>query len=188
MEDETGYMRKVSPRELWEEALIENPPRLLFLSGCRTGETPAAPETSETPETRENRESRENQESEAAVSFSREQVEKYHVPTVLGWGRSVGDEQATHAEQMLYRELSRGRSITEAVQRARHDLIAAFPGSSYPAWPLLRLFAGGEEERGQTTKDVKTIKGTKNPKGVKNRLSGLFSSIVRVKSNRTFQH
>ncbi|MCP5102188.1 MAG: tetratricopeptide repeat protein [bacterium] len=129
MEDETGYMRKVSPGELWEGALIENPPRLLFLSGCRTGETPETPEVLG---------------SEAAVSFSRELVEKYHVPAVLGWGRSVGDEQATHAEQMLYRELSRGKSVTEAVQRARLDLIGNFGDSPFPAWPLLRLFAGGE--------------------------------------------
>jgi tetratricopeptide (TPR) repeat protein len=138
MEDETGYMRKVSPGELWQEALIENPPRLLFLSGCRTGEKPgtaAAPETPETPE---------NLESEAAVSFCRELVEKYHVPAVLGWGSSVGDEQATHAEQMLYRELSRGKSITEAVQRARYHLITTFAHNRFPAWPLLRLFAGGE--------------------------------------------
>ena len=39
MEDEFGNRRQVSPDELWNEALIENPPRLLFLSGCRTGET-----------------------------------------------------------------------------------------------------------------------------------------------------
>lgn len=41
MEDEIGKRRDVFPFELWQEALIENPPRLLFLSGCRTGETPA---------------------------------------------------------------------------------------------------------------------------------------------------
>jgi hypothetical protein len=40
MEDDTGYMRKVTARELWQEALIENPPQLLFLSGSRTGEIP----------------------------------------------------------------------------------------------------------------------------------------------------
>jgi tetratricopeptide (TPR) repeat protein len=122
MEDETGRRQDVLPGELWEEALIENPPRLLFLSGCRTGETP---------------------QTGAAVSFARELVEKYDIPAVLGWGRSVADKQATHAEKMIYKELSRGRSIHEAIQRARVELVNNFPGISYPAWPLLRLFSSG---------------------------------------------
>ncbi|NIM18544.1 MAG: tetratricopeptide repeat protein [Candidatus Aminicenantes bacterium] len=122
MENETGFRRDVSPYELWEDALIDNPPRLLFLSGCRTGE-PA--------------------EEFASVSFARRLVEKYNVPAVLGWGRSVSDQQAAHAEKMIYRELSRGRTILEAVQRARHELIKEFPLTTDPAWPLLRLFSSG---------------------------------------------
>ncbi len=123
MEDETGFFCKVLPGELWEEALIENPPRLLFLSGCRTGEKADI----------------------AAASFARMLVENYHVPAVLGWGRSVSDEQATHAETMIYKELSRGKSILDAVHRARQELIKQFPSSPNPAWPLLRLFGSGEE-------------------------------------------
>jgi len=41
MEDELGNRRDVSPSELWNKALIDNPPQVLFLSGCHTGETPA---------------------------------------------------------------------------------------------------------------------------------------------------
>jgi tetratricopeptide (TPR) repeat protein len=122
MEDETGYPREVFAEELWEEALIENPPRLLFLSGCRTGE---APDTG------------------AAVSFARLLVEKYQIPAVLGWGRSVSDEQAILAEKMLYHELSRGKTILDAVQRARHELDTKFQSGSPSAWPLLRLFSSG---------------------------------------------
>jgi hypothetical protein len=120
MEDETGSRQDVFPNKLWQEALIENPPRLLFLSGCRTGETP---------------------QTDAAVSFARVLVENHQVPAVLGWGRSVSDQQATIAEKMIYKELSRGRSILEAIQRARVELINNFPGISHPAWPLLRLFS-----------------------------------------------
>ncbi len=134
MENETGFKKTVSPRELWRGALIENPPRLLFLSGCHTGQTPTTPDTPDTGMV----------ENPAAVSFARRLVEEYHVPAVLGWGRSVGDEQATHAEQVIYDQLSRGRSVTEAVMRAREELLAAFPESPNPAWPLLRLFGGGE--------------------------------------------
>jgi len=122
MEDETGNRHNVSSYKLWQEALIDNPPRLLFLSGCRTGEKP---------------------QTGAEVSFARVLVENHQVPAVLGWGRSVSDQQATIAEKMIYRELSRGRSILEAVQRARDELINSFPGISHPAWPLLRLFSSG---------------------------------------------
>jgi len=124
MENEIGKHRMVYPGELWNNALIENPPRLLFLSGCRTGEAP---------------------ESEAAVSFARVLVEKHNIPAVLGWGRPVADDQAIKAEEMIYHELSRGKSILEAVQRARCELAKEIENQTetYPAWPLLRLFSGG---------------------------------------------
>jgi hypothetical protein len=78
-------------------------------------------------------------------SFAQELAEEYHVPAVLGWGRYVDDRQATYAKKMLYRELSRGRSILEAVQRARFESITAFDGDPNPAWWLLRLFGSGGE-------------------------------------------
>ena len=124
MEDETGREHKVYPDLLWNEALVENPPRLLFLSGCRTGET-------------FNREEKVHLES-----FARLMVERF-LPAVLGWGRSVSDDQAAQAGKMIYHELSRGQSIIAAVQRARYELHKDFPGSSFPAWPLLRLYSNG---------------------------------------------
>ncbi|MCP4155937.1 MAG: CHAT domain-containing protein, partial [bacterium] len=125
MEDETGKHQRVYPEDLWNKALIENHPRLLFLSGCHTGHTPDSPE------------------NPAAVSFSRLLVEEYDVPAVLGWGRSVGDKQAIHAQNLLYHELCRGKSILHAVRRARLQMLTYFPMSSTPAWPLLRLFSSG---------------------------------------------
>jgi len=122
MEDETGNRSDVSPAELWNKALIENPPRLLFLSGCHTAG---------------------GSDNGAAVSFAHMLMENPQVPAVLGWGRSVGDEQAIYAEEILYRQLSRGKSIIDAVQRARHELATKYESSSAPAWPLLRLFSNG---------------------------------------------
>lgn len=124
MEDETGHEHKVYPDMLWNKALIENPPRLLFLSGCRTGETFNRVENIH------------------LVSFARLMVERF-LPAVLGWGRSVSDTQASHAGKMIYHELSRGKSILDAVKRARYELHENFPGSSAPAWPLLRLYSNG---------------------------------------------
>ncbi len=122
MEDETGNRIDVSPGELWNKALIENPPRLLFLSGCHTAEAP---------------------DNCAAVSFAHMLLENHNAPAVLGWGRSVGDEQAIYAEEILYHELSRGKSILDAVQRARYELATKYKSNPSPAWPLLRLFSNG---------------------------------------------
>lgn len=125
MEDEAGRQCNVSPDDLWHGALIENPPRLLFLSGCRTGEAPGNPDGTD------------------AVSFARLMVETFHVPAALGWGRSVRDDQAVCAEKMLFHELSRGRSIPGAIRRVRYELLKNFARSANPAWPLLRLFSSG---------------------------------------------
>ncbi len=122
METETGLPQIVTPAQLWCEALIENPPALLFLSGCRTGETPA---------------------ERAATSFAQHLVEQFHVPAALSWGRSVSDQQATIAEQMIYRELSRGRDLLAAVQRTRQELLEHFREAAHQAWPLLRLYSDG---------------------------------------------
>jgi tetratricopeptide (TPR) repeat protein len=120
MENETGCQRIVYPGELWDEALIENPPRLLFLSGCRTGEVPVTV-------------------GAAPVSFAHKLVKNHHVPAVLGWGRPVEDNQAIVAEEMLYKELSSGKTILQALKRARYELSKR----SGSAWPLLRLFSSG---------------------------------------------
>jgi hypothetical protein len=69
---------------------------------------------------------------------------------VLGWGRKVGDTQAIHGEKMIYRELSRGKPVLAAVQRARHEMQKEFiemrqksPDRAQPAWSLLRLYSDG---------------------------------------------
>jgi tetratricopeptide (TPR) repeat protein len=128
MEDDTGEEHRVSPDQLWSKALIKNPPRLVVLSGCRTAESTGLPNMLL---------------NEAESSFARLLVEKYDVPAVLGWGRKVDDKEAIHAGKILFKELSRGKSILDAVQRARYELMKKFYLSNKPAWPLLRLYSGG---------------------------------------------
>jgi len=120
MEDEEGYPVQVAPSELWH-ALKLNPPRLLFLSGCRTGETPR---------------------HEAAISFAQQLVLR-HNSTVLGWGLPVSDTEAVIAAVTLYSELSAGKSILDAVFSARQNLFKHFKNKrpTCPGWPLLRLFS-----------------------------------------------
>ncbi|MGC1119890.1 MAG: tetratricopeptide repeat protein [Candidatus Methanofastidiosia archaeon] len=116
MEDEEGYPVRVTPAELWD-VLKLNPPRLLFLSGCRTGEAPY---------------------DTAVVSFAHQLVLN-HNSTVLGWGLRVSDPGARLAAACIYFELGRGHSIGEAVLSARQELF----NNDIPDWPLLRLFSDG---------------------------------------------
>jgi tetratricopeptide (TPR) repeat protein len=143
MEDEAGYRHDVFPEDLWDDALSVSPPYLLFLSGCRTGEV---------PETLDG----------AVLPFARQLVEQYSIPAVLGWGRAVNDKEATFAEQIIYKKLSIGNSIHEAVKWARFELNKKFTSNLNPAWPLLRLFSGGAEpgaivEAGQKSKPTSRV-------------------------------
>ena len=131
MEDEFGFEQRVQPGQLWEEALSENPPRLLFLSGSNTGMSPSGAVHRGRPG------------NNAGSSFARLMAEYGRVPAVLGWGNLVIDAPVIHAAKMLFRELSRGRSILDAVQRVRHELIKEFPARGHGTWAFLRLYGDG---------------------------------------------
>jgi hypothetical protein len=99
MEDDEGLTTPVKPAQLWK-TLSLNLPKLLFLSGCRTGEAP---------------------EPAAALSFAHNLVSG-HVSTVLGWGLPVSDVGASLAAKTLYHDLSRGKNILDALLRTRYEL------------------------------------------------------------------
>jgi tetratricopeptide (TPR) repeat protein len=153
MEDETGCRRDVYAEELYHEALIENMPRLVFLSGCHTGETREGDET---------------------VCFCRELVEEYRVPAVLGWGREVSDSGAAFAAEVIYRELSRGKSILDAVRRAREDMAHRSIKGLVGDWLLLRLFA-------DLTPLTALVKEGQEPKPKSRVLTHAFLKNSRVK-------
>lgn len=115
MENEEGLPAQVTPSKLWKK-LDLNLPRLVFLSGCRTGEAP---------------------QHVAAMSFAHQLV-KGHIPTVLGWGLPVSDSGASFAAKKLYYELSRGESVPDALLRTRREL-----SEHYLDWSILRLFSDG---------------------------------------------
>ncbi|KYK34080.1 MAG: hypothetical protein AYK18_14615 [Theionarchaea archaeon DG-70] len=146
MEDEEGSLEKVTPSQL-QEILDESlkRPRLVFLSWCRTGQHPAA-----------------------AVSFAHYLVAE-HSPTVVGWGLPVSDPGATLAATKLYRELSRGKSIVDAVFSARQVLYK----SDFPDWSLLRLFSDG------TPLDIPLVK-----KGQKRKLKARDIQHTYLKNSR----
>ena len=116
MEDGEGSSVQVTPSQLWEQLNL-NLPGLVFLSGCRTGETP---------------------QHTAAASFAQHLVSG-HVSSVLGWGLPVSDIGARFAARKLYFELSRGKNILDAVFETRYELFINHPED----WSLLRLFSDG---------------------------------------------
>ena len=115
MENDEGLPVQITPLQLWKK-LDLNLPRLVFLSGCRTGEAP---------------------EHMATMSFAHRLV-KGHIPAVLGWGLPVSDIGASFAAKKLYFELSRGENILDAILRTRREL---FEHSL--DWSILRLFSDG---------------------------------------------
>jgi tetratricopeptide (TPR) repeat protein len=116
MEDDEGLSVPVKPAQLWKKLSL-NLPKLIFLSGCRTGEAP---------------------EHAAALSFAHHLVSE-HVPNVLGWGLPVSDLGASLAAKTLYHDLSRGKNILNSVLRTRCELYNHYPND----WSLLRLFSDG---------------------------------------------
>ncbi|MBA3012951.1 MAG: tetratricopeptide repeat protein [Desulfobacula sp.] len=113
MESEIGALEKVTPSMLWE-ALRDNLPRVLFLSGCSTGKSNKVNET----------------------EFFAFQMVKQGISTVLGWGLPVSDTGATRLTIELYKYFGMGKSIAESVSLSRQAM-----ADFYHPWPLLRLFS-----------------------------------------------
>jgi len=124
MEDNRGGRQDVSAEEI-AEAFQGNWPRLIFFSGCRTGE---APDQGHLPSF-----------CEAMVAAG--------APAVLGWALPVGDEAASMAAAELYEHLAIGKSIDEAVSRTRLHLMKE--KSRY--WHLLRLYVNATPLDGLVT-------------------------------------
>ncbi|MEE8170152.1 MAG: CHAT domain-containing protein, partial [Phycisphaerae bacterium] len=114
MEDDVGGSVEVTADDI-VRALGNRWPRLIFLSGCKTGES-----------------------AESGVLPSLcEAVVQAGGPAVLGWALPVRDDAATAAAAILYHHLAVGMRIDEAVARARAELFE----QKHDDWHLLRLYA-----------------------------------------------
>ncbi|MBL8250669.1 MAG: CHAT domain-containing protein, partial [Candidatus Competibacter sp.] len=91
-------------------------PRLLFLSGCRTGQSL----------------------EQGGLPSLCEALVAAGAPAVLGWALPVGDRDATGAAAYLYEQLAGGERLDAAVAHARQQLLVK-DESRY--WHLLRLYA-----------------------------------------------
>ncbi|MGB3916612.1 MAG: CHAT domain-containing protein, partial [Thiothrix litoralis] len=115
LENEVGERTDATPDELAEVLLEANRyPPLVFLSGCRTGES---------------------RHQHNILSFS-EQLVNAGVPVVLGWALPVGDVAASQAAALLYGKLAEGWDIPRAIAYTRQQLYQL--NNRY--WHLLRCY------------------------------------------------
>ncbi len=89
-------------------------PKLLFLSGCRTGQRGKS----------------------GSVPSLAEELLDFGAKAVLGWGKKVGDGDATAAAAALYKSLAAGYELTEALASTYQALIA----NKARDWHLLRFY------------------------------------------------
>ena len=113
MENALGEADLVTAVEL-AEAMDNAWPRLVFLSGCRTG-----------------------QDAAAALPSMCEALVAAGAPAVLGWSQPIGDATAASAAAIIYTELAQGNAIYSAIANARSQLHQKKPDE----WYMLRLYA-----------------------------------------------
>jgi tetratricopeptide (TPR) repeat protein len=116
-ETETGERQETTATEL-EEVLRDRFPKLVFLSGCRTGEAA---------------------DNGAVPSMAEELIAK-GARAVLGWGRSVEDGTAITAAAHFYGKLAAGYQLAEALASTYKYLLK----DKVRDWHLLRLYVQGE--------------------------------------------
>lgn len=116
MEDELGYAHQASAEDL-AEAFQGRIPRLVFLSGCKTGEAPEA----------------------GQLPSLAEAIAKQGAVAVLGWALPVYDHTGIEAASALYRALSTDTPLDEAIAKTRRNLAAQ--ANQFPDWHLLRAYA-----------------------------------------------
>ncbi len=116
-ETEIGDRSETTAAEL-AEVFRSRFPKLVFLSGCRTGQAP----------------------DKGAVPSMAEALIEQGARAVLSWGRPVEDRTATAAAAHLYGKLAAGYELAEALASTYHQLSK----QKVRDWHLLRLYVQGE--------------------------------------------
>ena len=114
LEDDCGFTHLASAADL-AKAFGGIWPKLIFLSGCKTG----------------------MEAGQGYLPSLCEALVEAGAPAVLGWALPVEEKSAGFAAASLYGSLSAGQRIDEAVAHARRKLLQ----ENSPYWSLLRLYA-----------------------------------------------
>ncbi len=119
LESEEGSGERVTP-DKFSKKIANKKPRLVFISACLTS----------SPDKLFN-------------SFSTTLLE-YGYPAVIGWGGSVGDNEAARFATLLYDRIAHHDSIEDAVASARFNLLSPDDETPHPKnsedWHLARLY------------------------------------------------
>ncbi|MBX9254787.1 tetratricopeptide repeat protein [Desmonostoc muscorum CCALA 125] len=116
-ETEIGQRHETTAAELAEVFRFRFP-KLVFLSGCRTGQAP----------------------DKGAVPSMAEALIAQGARAVLSWGRPVEDRTATAAAAHLYGKLAAGYQLAQALASTYQQLFK----QNVRDWHLLRLYVQGE--------------------------------------------
>ena len=135
LENEMGLQDLKNPEKI-ASSLGTNKPELLFLSACKTSE----------PDNFLN-------------TFSSKMI-RWAIPSVLGWGGSVSDMEATRFASKLYKKLVLTEPLQNAVAWSRFELLNPEPNEPQSKdWHLARLYlgasGGGKICGGQQTRKKK---------------------------------
>ena len=114
-ETEYGDRQDSSPEDIARELQFDLP-KLLFLSGCRTGYS----------------------DGDEIVSMAEKLLEN-GAKAVLGWGQPVRDNEAADTAAILYEKLSQGFTLSESLAFAYQKLL----GNQARDWHCLRLYVRG---------------------------------------------
>ena len=120
-ETQTGEANYASGEDIARELQFQLP-RLIFLSGCRTGQGSVGKR-------------RQEGQGEAVPSMAESLLEA-GTKVVLGWGQKVLDSNATEAAATLYQGLSAGKKLSVAMAETYQELIR----NKARDWHLLRLY------------------------------------------------
>jgi len=118
MEDDTGGDAPATAEDI-AKVMKGHWPRVVFLSGCRTGETP----------------------DEGVWPSLCAALVEAGAPAVLGWARPVKDFDASVAAGALYKHMAGGTRTDESVALVR----AALADEKSDQWHLLRLYANATD-------------------------------------------
>src|SRR6478672_11732313 len=113
----TGEKRQTTAPELLKVFQVRRP-RLIFLSGCRTGQGG----------------------NQGSVPSFAEALVHQGIPAVLGWGRPIADPIATQAVAFLYERLAAGDQLVQGLALTHRFLLQ----EQIKDWHLLRLYVRGE--------------------------------------------
>jgi GTPase SAR1 family protein len=113
----TGERQETTVAELQQVFQVRRP-RLIFLSGCRSGQAG----------------------NQGGVPSFAEALVRQGMLAVLGWGRPIADAIATRAAAFLYERLAAGDQLVQAMVLTHRFLLQ----EQVKDWHLLRLYVRGE--------------------------------------------